>query len=591
MFENEKVVEVKTCPHCSASFEITDKDLEFYEKVSPKFGDKKYSIPTPKLCPDCRQQRRLSFRNERKLYKRKCNATGKDIISIYSPDKPYKVYEQSYWWSDKWDPLDYGRDFDFTKSFFEQFEKLMKEVPIVSLYATNSENSEYTNYAANNKNCYLTSSFVWDCQDCLYWNFLVDCKNIIDCSHVQHSQHCYECTDCISCINTFFSNNTFHTQSSYFLSNCIWCSYCFWCVNLLNKKFHIFNKSYSEKEYFQTLETLLKNSISYNNELFLKFKENIANKYINSNESENVLWDYIFQWKNIINSFDIYDWENIKHSVSWSWAKNCLDCTWFWYDWTSFLYESANTTWSKSIFTCISWFVNDLIYSMNCFNSSNLFWCIGLKNNASYCILNKQYTKSEYEILVPKIIEHMQKTWEWGEFFPSSISPFGYNETIAMEYFPINLPSKPSSPTLLPKREGGLEIPLPLGEVRWGQGIFNRSDYEPPFPKVDKLIPANKLPENITQIPDDILNWAIECEVTKKPFRIISQELEFYKKHNLPIPKRHPDQRHLDRMALRNPRKLFDRKCDKCGSVIKTTYSPERKEIVYCEECYEKEIY
>jgi len=60
------------------------------------------------------------------------------------------------------------------------------------------------------------------------------------------------------------------------------------------------------------------------------------------------------------------------------------------------------------------------------------------------------------------------------------------------------------------------------------------------------------------------LNWAIECEITKKPFKIIREELEFYRKHNLPIPRRHPDQRHLDRMKLRNPRKLFMRKCDKC---------------------------
>jgi hypothetical protein len=92
--------------------------------------------------------------------------------------------------------------------------------------------------------------------------------------------------------------------------------------------------------------------------------------------------------------------------------------------------------------------------------------------------------------------------------------------------------------------------------------IFKWSDYEPPFPKVDKIIPASKLPDNISDIPDDILNWAIECEVTKKPFRIIKQELEFYRKYNLPIPRRHPDQRHLDRMKLRNPRKLFTRVCD-----------------------------
>jgi hypothetical protein len=126
--------------------------------------------------------------------------------------------------------------------------------------------------------------------------------------------------------------------------------------------------------------------------------------------------------------------------------------------------------------------------------------------------------------------------------------------------------------------------------------VFKYSTYEAPFPKVDKIIPASKLPSNISEIPDDILNWAIEDEERKTMglnplFRIIPQELEFYRKHNLPIPKRHPDQRHLDRMKLRNPRKLFTRNCDKCGENMQTTYAPERPEIIYCEECYEKEVY
>jgi len=102
MFQDEKIVEIKSCKHCGVSFDITDKDLEFYEEVSPSFpspnslesGLKKYLIPSPTLCPDCRAKRRMSFRNERKLYKRKCDFSGKDIISIYSPDKSYKVYNQ-----------------------------------------------------------------------------------------------------------------------------------------------------------------------------------------------------------------------------------------------------------------------------------------------------------------------------------------------------------------------------------------------------------------------------------------------------------------------------------------------------------------
>ncbi|MCX6807598.1 MAG: hypothetical protein NTZ80_02225, partial [Patescibacteria group bacterium] len=94
------------------------------------------------------------------------------------------------------------------------------------------------------------------------------------------------------------------------------------------------------------------------------------------------------------------------------------------------------------------------------------------------------------------------------------------------------------------------------------------------------------IPEN-----NDILNYAIECEITKKPFRIIKQELEFYRKHNLPLPKRHPDQRHKDRLSLRNPRKLWDRTCNKCNIPIQTSYSPDRPETVYCEKCYLETVY
>ena len=152
---SEKLVETRTCKQCSTDFPITDKDLEFYDKVSPVFGGVKYGIPTPSLCPDCRQRRRLSFRNERKLYKRNCDATGKSIISIYSPDKPFKVYHQDFWWSDKWDPMDYGRDFDFGKSFFGQFNQLSTDVPKSALTLINCENCEYSHILSNSKDLYL----------------------------------------------------------------------------------------------------------------------------------------------------------------------------------------------------------------------------------------------------------------------------------------------------------------------------------------------------------------------------------------------------------------------------------------------------
>jgi hypothetical protein len=191
----------------------------------------------------------------------------------------------------------------------------------------------------------------------------------------------------------------------------------------------------------------------------------------------------------------------------------------------------------------------------------------------------------------------MMKDGECGEFFPASLSPFGYNETVAQEYFPLSRDSVIARNEAI-QAPGTLDRHASFHSARDDDTsetflhwlLFNWSDYEAPFPKAEKIIPASKLPDTIDGIPDDILNWAIECEVSKKPFRIIRQELEFYRKHSLPIPRRQPDVRHADRMKMKNPRKLYERKCDKCTKDMITTYAPERLETVYCEECYNREI-
>ncbi|MBU1911075.1 hypothetical protein KKG16_01530 [Patescibacteria group bacterium] len=118
-----------TCTQCGSSFEITEDDLTFYEQVSPVFpsttirtgNDKKYLIPPPKCCPDCRQQRRLAMCNEQNLYNSSCDLCKKEMISQFQPNQTFPVYCRDCWHSDKWDTLSYGRDYDFSKPFFEQF--------------------------------------------------------------------------------------------------------------------------------------------------------------------------------------------------------------------------------------------------------------------------------------------------------------------------------------------------------------------------------------------------------------------------------------------------------------------------------------
>ena len=155
---NDPIVEWKTCKVSGQEFPIYKSDVEFYDKISPTFNGVKYQIPTPTLCPDERQRRRLAFRNERKLYKRMCDATGRQIISIYSENMPYKVYDQKYWWSDAWDALEYGMDFDFSKNFTEQFSELLLKVPSFNLINIDSINSEYANHVFKLENCYMCFS-------------------------------------------------------------------------------------------------------------------------------------------------------------------------------------------------------------------------------------------------------------------------------------------------------------------------------------------------------------------------------------------------------------------------------------------------
>ncbi|MCH2188479.1 hypothetical protein MK079_01460 [Candidatus Gracilibacteria bacterium] len=567
-FTEEKIVETKICEKSQISFNITDKDLEFYDKISPTFGGKKYSIPAPTLAPESRQQRRLSCRNETRLYSRKCDATDKSIISIYSPDKSYKVFASSYWWSDEWDATDYGLDYDLSLSFFENFKKLDLHVPKLATTIQNSENCEFTNDTGDSKDCYM--SYRTHYSDNILHSYRANrSSNCTDCYQVKESEDLYECFQCNKCSRSQYLYKCENTHSSYFLYQCVGSANCFLSYNQINANYVFLNQTLSKEQYQQKLDEVLSDPLKFEQakqHFFSMIKNDISVPALDNSQSQQCIGNELIECQECKHCYMMkqsefckYCWDNVGY-------KNSMDT--YSGGGSEYCYETLATKNSfKNCFTHRVRESNNLLYCMFSFFSNDCFGCTGIRNK-QYCILNKQYSKEEYEELVPKIIEKMQQDGEWGEFFPASMSPFGYNETVAQEYFPLT-------------KEEAIE-----------QG-FNWSDYEAPFPKVEKVIPASKLPHNITDIPDDILNWAIECEITKKPFRIIPQELKFYRKHNLPIPRRHPDQRHLDRMSLRNPRKLFERVCDHpdCDTTMQTTYAPDRSESVYCQTCYDKEVY
>jgi hypothetical protein len=566
-------INMKECKQCNVGFEVTDEDRKFYEKVSPVIDDKKHLIPEPKLCPDCRRQRRLVWHNMMNLYQRKCDLTGDRIISNFSPDKPYIVYNVTKWWDDGWDQMDSGRDYDFSRPFFEQYDDLMKSTPFPSLFSQplNDINCEFTNYGNGNKNCYLIFH-ANDNEDCFYGFGVKFSKNVVDVYSSFSSELLYSCIDCENCYDLKYSQDCENCSDSLFIHDCIGCKHCIGCHNLRNAEYCIWNNQVSKEEYEKIKSEIEDGSYETQQKWQNDFDEWLKDqphRAVFMRQCEDCSGDHLFRCQNVHSSYDVKDTRDGKflNRIFNGPNEDVYDMYQFGMK-TAMSYECSvvgiNIYGARFSSLC-RYDIANVDYCFFCHACKDCFGCSAL-HNKEYCILNKQYSKEGYQELVPKIIEHMRSTGEWGEFFPVNLSPFDYNETIAQENFPLNKAKA---------EENGWG---------WKNNLGIRPD-------VKKTIPASKLPDKLSDIPDDVLNWAIECEATNRPFRLIKAELKFYRENKIPIPRKHPDQRHLERANRHNPAQLFDRKCTKCSSDIQTTYNPNRPEKVYCGDCYLKEVY
>ena len=103
------------CQNCKTDFLLVADDFSFYEQMN---------VPAPTMCPDCRLQRRYTWRNERALYKAICGLCKKNMLAGYPEVRTYEVYCRECWLGDSWDPSVYGRAIDFSRPFLAQLKEL-----------------------------------------------------------------------------------------------------------------------------------------------------------------------------------------------------------------------------------------------------------------------------------------------------------------------------------------------------------------------------------------------------------------------------------------------------------------------------------
>ena len=521
----------------------------------------------------------------------------RNIISMFKPDAPFPVYCHECWWSDGWNPLDYGQEYDFSLPFFEQFNELQKKVPRPSAYSTANLNSEYCNHSAHMKNSYLVFGS-WFSENCGYGQTVMESKDCWDCLFLRKCELCFASTDCTSCNQVFFSQKCTGCIDSAFLYDCRNCQNCLFSYNLRNKNYYVFNKQVSREEFEKTKKETL-GSRPLLEKALADFRKNLAenaiHKFITGERNHNVSGEFISNSKNVHNSYYIDNGENEKYAVRGGVGqKDAMDV--FGVHSGELCYECNNIDFSSRCFFSLNGENNmSSSYLIDCDHANNSFGCISV-HKKEYCILNKQYSKEEYEALAQKIKEQMNEVpylgkkgriYKYGEFFPIELSPFFYNETIALEYFPLDQ-----------------EKAEKMGYV-WDK--VEEKSYVPTKSWKD-------LPDTIDEVDDSILSEIILCQAwdedkdtaqnhkCTKAFKIIQNELTMYKKWGIPLPRKCPNTRYFEMSQLRNLPNFWHRSCmcelknhthgaQKCANEFETSYSPDRPEKVYCETCYQQEIY
>ncbi|KKR42901.1 MAG: hypothetical protein UU10_C0001G0004 [Parcubacteria group bacterium GW2011_GWF1_40_6] len=549
--------------YCEGKFEITEEDITFLKMLR---------VPTPNYCPTCRRMRRLVHMNMIRLFKIPCKAPNhnESMISILPEECPFPVYDYLYFISDEFDPFSFGVKYEEGMDPMETLFNLRKKFPMPSFLnrGLSSINSDYSNGGKDNKNCYYAMA-CYKAEDVWYSSMVNRSRSIMDSNDIEDSELLYGGLSSDHIYKSsfiYFSNNC---TDSFLLFDCKNCDSCFGCINLRNKKYCVWNEQLSKEDYETFIESINPISIKSLALYKEKFWNVVASLPMNASHnvgSENAVGVHIMRSRNVFDIGDSDNSEHIRHADGAMSHKDSMDFLFSGGN-SSKLYGTINIGSQSSgvRFSVSSKFCVDCEFVFNSKNLTNCFMCFGLQDK-SYCILNVQYQPEEYFEIVDKIKFEMIKKGEYEDPLGLEFSAQAYNFSMAQIAYPLN----------------NAEI-IKLGGYVAKESETNVGDTE--------KLTVNELPETITEATDEILKKAICCEVTGRPFRIVSSELEFYRRMKLPLPTLHPSYRMETLFQLIHIGKKYETTCVKCGKAINSIFDPRSNFILYCEKCYQQEVY
>jgi hypothetical protein len=546
------------CVVSGKMFEVSEHEIELRKKF--EFGD-----TLPRMDPKYRFQYLGAFWPHWNLHKRKCDKTGKQIISIFRPDCKYPVWHRDEWFAHASPP---SKDFDFSKSFFKQALELFQKCPIPHIFQNNNQNCEYTDDWYYSKNCYLCHSGQNN-EDCRYCYGCDSIKNIYYGVFSFNSELCFDLINSSVCFNSIFLLNCKNVNDSAFLYDCRSCSDCLFCFNLRDKKYCFGNEQLTKTEFEKKKkEWDLSSFRNYEKakNFFVEMMRKMAwHRALQIDKCENSSGNFIKNCNNCENCYLLSYHENCANACfSGPHAKGILDSLGTVGSELTFMSSLPVYCYDAKFCFSISHckFVEYCAYMQNC---QYCFGCCGLVNE-KYCIFNKKYSKEEYEKLREKIIKHMKETKEWGEFFPGEFAPNPYEEGFS-----------------------GFRFPLSDNK---DLGFYKASSLE----KIDvRTAEVNEIPDSCEELGIEneklLMNQIFWDDEYKRSFQIQQADIDFARRLSVALPHcyyMHHIQDNISFMPFNG--ELREVECAKCRKVIQTNWPKEYDGRILCEEEYLKVV-
>lgn len=415
------------------------------------------------------------------------------------------------------------------KSFIQNYRDLYKKSPQCGSWSRASENCDYGDIITVSKDCYMCFNS-GNCRDTYYCEDSRALTNSLDCAFCESCELCYECVDCNSCYNSNYCQDCANSEDIHFSYDLRRCRHCIGCVGIRDKEYYIFNKKYTENEYKKALKGLDVSNPKIIEEIGKKsekLKRGIPRMFVHQFDTQNCTGDYIYHSKNCYMCYDTRHTEDSGYII-----QANLDM-------------GTKDSWDCGPIPTGMDLCYDVAYSHYLFNCKHLYWCGNLKDSM-YCtncfesknLFGCHYMKGKedgYYILNQKVDEELYKKTK-----KSVIDELRKNNIYTLYDLIHKNPAETSGNAV---------------QTRFIASDNNR-----------------------------------KCALCSNEFEMAENETAFYKKMDILPPIYCPSCRATQRIGLRNERKMYKRECGSCKNTLITTYPPESPYIVYCLDCYWKNI-